>query len=142
MIYSCNPFVLILFIYAFIGSNFYSLIKSSSTTTTTRLQRLSTKATGGRDEWNDAWETAWLPEDLSAKNRAPWETDVNFSISDTPPKEEEVLDPDTKAFVEDMADNWEQRRKKGGTSKSKREQEEERLMKLKEEQKRTNFLTK
>ncbi|PWA52512.1 mucin-related protein [Artemisia annua] len=99
------------------GSNFYSLIKSSSTTTTTRLQRLSTKATGGRDEWNDAWETAWLPEDLSAKNRAPWETDVNFSISDTPPKEEEVLDPDTKAFVEDMADNWEQRKKGGKIEK-------------------------
>lgn len=115
------------------GRTFYSLIKSSPITTTTCLRRLSTKATGGRDEWNDAWETAWLPEDLSAKNRAPWETDVNFSISDTPPKEEEVLDPDTKAFVEDMADNWEQRRKKGGTSKSKREQEEERLMKLKED---------
>nr|GFA84054.1 mucin-related protein [Tanacetum cinerariifolium] len=89
---------------------------------------LSTKATGGRDEWNDAWETTWQPEDLSAKNQAPLETDVNFSISDTPPKEEEVLDPDTKAFVEDMADNWEQRRKKSGTSKSKREQEEESLM--------------
>ncbi|PWA78911.1 hypothetical protein CTI12_AA210540 [Artemisia annua] len=110
---------------------FYSLIKSSPITTTTRLRRLSTKATGGRDEWNDAWETAWLPEDLSAKNQAPWETDVSFSY--TPPKEEEVLDTDTKAFVEDMADNWEQRRKKGGTSKSKREQEDERLMKLKED---------
>ncbi|GJX08100.1 hypothetical protein Tco_0196032 [Tanacetum coccineum] len=116
-----------------IGRTFYSVIKSSPITTTTRLQRLSTKATGGRDEWNDAWETAWLPEDLSAKNRAPWETDVNFSILDTPPKEEEVLDADTKAFVEDMADNWEQRRKEGGTSKSKREQQEERLMKLKED---------
>nr|GEX00127.1 mucin-related protein [Tanacetum cinerariifolium] len=113
------------------GRTVYSSIKSSSTIATC-LRCLSTKATGGRDEWNDAWETAWLPEDLSAKNRAPWETDVNFSISDTPPKEEEVLDPDTKAFVEDMADNWEQRRKKAGTSKSKREQEE-RLMKLKED---------
>ncbi|PWA45247.1 mucin-related protein [Artemisia annua] len=109
---------------------FYSLIKSSPITTTTRLRRLSTKATGGRDEWNDAWETAWLPEDLSAKNQAPWETDVSFSY--TPPKEEEVLDTDTKAFVEDMADNWEQRRKKGGTSKSKREQDKK-LMKLKED---------
>ncbi|GJX04056.1 retrovirus-related pol polyprotein from transposon TNT 1-94 [Tanacetum coccineum] len=35
--------------------------------------------------------------------------------------------------MEDMADNWEQRRKKAGTGKSKREQEEERLMKLKED---------
>ena len=42
------------------------------------------------------------------------------------------MDPDTKAFVEDMSDNWEQRRKRGG-NKSKREEEEERLMKLKEE---------
>ncbi|XP_071716492.1 protein GAMETE CELL DEFECTIVE 1, mitochondrial-like [Rutidosis leptorrhynchoides] len=102
-------------------------IKRSSPTSC--IQWLSTKASGGGDEWNDAWETAWLPEDLSVKNRAPWETDVNFSISDTP---EEVLDADTKSFVEEMADNWEQRRKKGG-SKSKREEEEERLMKMKEE---------
>nr|GEZ70029.1 mucin-related protein [Tanacetum cinerariifolium] len=99
----------------------------STTPTTTRTN------TGGRDEWNHAWETAWLPENLLPKNQAPWEIDVNFSISDTPPKEEEVLDADTKAFVEDMTNNWEQRRKKDGTSKSKREQEEERLMKLKED---------
>ncbi|KAL4571019.1 hypothetical protein LXL04_017769 [Taraxacum kok-saghyz] len=99
-----------------------------STTATTHLRRLSTKPSDGRDEWNDAWETAWLPEDLSGKNRAPWETDVNFSIADTP----EALDPDTKAFVEDMSDNWEQRRKKPG-SKSKREEEEDRLLKMKEE---------
>ncbi|GKC63306.1 hypothetical protein Tco_1095904, partial [Tanacetum coccineum] len=59
-------------------------------------------------------ETNGTTEDLSAKN-APWEKDVNFSISDSPPKEEEVLDPDAKAFVEDMADNWEQMRKKAGT---------------------------
>ncbi|GKD60918.1 hypothetical protein Tco_1298427 [Tanacetum coccineum] len=91
-----------------IGRTVYSFVKSTSTVATCP-RCLSTKATG-----------------------APWETDVNFSISDTPPKEEEVLDPDTKAFVEDMADNWEQRRNKAGTSKSKREQEEERLMKLKE----------
>lgn len=105
------------------GLSFSSLIR--------RQQRLSTKASGGGgDEWNDAWETAWLPDDLSAKNRAPWETDVNFSISDTP----DVLDADTKAFVEEMSDNWEQRRKKAG-SKSKREEEEERLIKLKEDRK-------
>ncbi|KVI05528.1 hypothetical protein Ccrd_016110 [Cynara cardunculus var. scolymus] len=97
---------------------------TNCSTTTAHLPRLSTKATGGRDEWNDAWETAWLPEEVSAKNRAPWEADVNFSISD--------VDPDTKAFVEDMTENWEQRRKRGG-NKSNREEEEERLMKLKEE---------
>ncbi|KAJ9554295.1 hypothetical protein OSB04_018340 [Centaurea solstitialis] len=114
---------------------FSSLINNLQTTihrstTTTTLRRLSTKPTGGRDEWNDAWETAWLPEELSAKNRAPWEADVNFSISDTPG---EVLDPDTKAFVEEMSDNWEQRRKRGGGNKGRREEEEERLMKMKEE---------
>ncbi|KAL7590439.1 hypothetical protein Lser_V15G35784 [Lactuca serriola] len=111
-----------------IGS-FSSLInRRCFATAKTYLRRLSTKTSDGRDEWNDAWETAWLPEDLSAKNRAPWEADVNFSIADTP----EALDPDTKAFVEDMSDNWEQRRKKVG-SKSKRQEEEERLLKMKEE---------
>nr|KAJ0193762.1 hypothetical protein LSAT_V11C800410850 [Lactuca sativa] len=60
---------------------------------------------------------------MDAKNRAPWETDVTFSISGTP----EVLDPDTNAFVEDMSDNWEQRRKR-----TKREEKEERLLKMKE----------
>ncbi|KAJ0675113.1 hypothetical protein HanLR1_Chr12g0447551 [Helianthus annuus] len=113
-------------LFGVLGCSFSSLIKNQSikiSTKTTHIRRLSAKSTG--DEWNDAWETAWLPDDLSAKNRAPWETDVNFSItSDTPPD----MDTDTKAFVEEMADNWEQRRKK-----SKRNEEEERLMKLKEE---------
>ncbi|GJV88903.1 hypothetical protein Tco_1532841 [Tanacetum coccineum] len=117
-----------------IGRTVYYFVKSNSTTTTCP-RCLSIKATVGRDEWNDAWETAWLSEDLSAKNQAPWETDVNFYISDSPPKEEEVLDPDTKAFMEDIADNWEQRRKKTGTSKRKRDDEEEMLMKLKEDRK-------
>ncbi|KAK1422245.1 hypothetical protein QVD17_25221 [Tagetes erecta] len=79
---------------------------------TTCIRRLST------EKWNDAWETAWLPEDLSAKNRAPWETDVNFSTPD--------LDTDTKAFVEEMTDNWEQRRN--------RSKEEGRLNDLKQQQ--------
>ncbi|GMY26030.1 protein GAMETE CELL DEFECTIVE 1, mitochondrial [Fagus crenata] len=64
-------------------------------TTTTRNSKK------GGEEWNDAWESAWLPEDLSAKHRAPWETDVNFS---------EVVDSETKAFVEDMNENWNQRK--------------------------------
>lgn len=86
---------------------------------TTSLRSLATKSTNdktakhGDDEWNNAWESAWLPEDLSAKNRAPWETDVNFSISENQsslviPSD---VDPETKAFVEDMTDNWDQRRK-------------------------------
>ncbi|KAI3816847.1 hypothetical protein L1987_16553 [Smallanthus sonchifolius] len=95
------------------------LIKRQSIKLTSHMRRLSTS---DGDKWNDAWETAWLPDDLSAKNRAPWETDVNFCISSPD------LDADTKAFVEEMTDNWEQRRKK-----SKRDEEEERLLKLKEE---------
>lgn len=77
---------------------------------------------GGEEEWNDTWESAWLPEDLSGKNRAPWETDVNFSIDgkdnvgdNTSNSTSVVLssevDAETKAFVEDMTDNWDQRRR-------------------------------
>lgn len=90
----------------------------------TVLRRFSGKT--GEDEWNDAWETAWLPEDLSGKNRAPWETDVNFSLPDDTSSNvsnnnsnQNLLPPDadteTRAFVEDMNDNWEQR--KGKTPK-------------------------
>lgn len=101
---------------------FSSLIKTPSF----NLRQLSSKPTtknggggGGDDEWNDAWETAWLPDDLSPKHRAPWEADVNFSISNTdnqvaPPSD---LDPDTKAFVEDMNDNWDHRRGKKAAAK-------------------------
>ncbi|CAK9136371.1 unnamed protein product [Ilex paraguariensis] len=103
-------------------------------TATANLRLFSTKSTtikksgGGVDEWNDAWETAWLPEDLSAKNRASWETDVNFALSDITNSASESLvlpidaDAETKAFVEDMNDNWDQRRNKG--TKSQQEQNE------------------
>ncbi|WCJ41108.1 Protein GAMETE CELL DEFECTIVE 1 mitochondrial [Euphorbia peplus] len=68
---------------------------------------MSTK-NGGDDEWNDTWETAWLPEDLTAKNRDPWETDVNYpSTTNT-----SEVDSETKAFVEDMNEKWDERRKK------------------------------
>lgn len=73
------------------------------------------KTKNGHDEWNDAWETAWLPDDLSAKNRAPWETDVNFPSTDSNlvfPSDYE--DSETKAFVEDMTENWNERRGKVG----------------------------
>lgn len=81
------------------------------------LRPLSTKSTKhGEDEWNNAWESAWLPDDLSAKNRAPWETDVNFSLTSDNNQSSLVLptdvDAETKAFVEDMTDNWDQRRKR------------------------------
>ncbi|KAH7515920.1 hypothetical protein FEM48_Zijuj10G0079400 [Ziziphus jujuba var. spinosa] len=80
----------------------------------------------GEDEWNDTWETAWLPEDLSANNRAPWETDVNFSSSSSStivlPSD---ADPETKAFVEDMNDNWNERRKTSKTQQQEIQQQKE-----------------
>ncbi|KAL0358070.1 UNVERIFIED_CONTAM: hypothetical protein Scaly_1492700 [Sesamum calycinum] len=74
----------------------------------------------GEDEWNDAWETAWLPDDLSGKSsRAPWEADVTFSLPSTaenpqttPSASREEIDAETQAFVEDMNDNWDQRKGK------------------------------
>lgn len=98
-----------------------SVIAKPHFNSTTHLRALSSKSSSsgrnGDDEWNDAWETAWLPEDLAGKNRAPWETDVNFS-SDSPstlfPDSKIVLpsdvDAETKAFVEDMNENWNERR--------------------------------
>ena len=83
---------------------------------------------GGDDDWNDAWETAWLPEDLSGKAPpAPWEADVNFSA---PPSDSAITvppdaDSETKAFVEDMNDNWSQRRKSSKTQKPERGENEE-----------------
>ncbi|KAK6916388.1 hypothetical protein RJ641_019249 [Dillenia turbinata] len=96
-----------------------ALVSTSTPTCSAYFSRASSKfistdrsGKNGDDEWNDAWETAWLPEDLSAKNRAPWETDVNFSSSsDSPIVLPSDADPETKAFVEDMNDNWDQRRK-------------------------------
>ncbi|XP_020580971.1 uncharacterized protein LOC110025052 [Phalaenopsis equestris] len=69
------------------------------------------KPTGsfGEEEWNDAWETAWLPDDLSARDRAPWETDVNFPYS-SPTISAGEIDADTKAFVAEMDDRWSERR--------------------------------
>ncbi|KAG5602718.1 hypothetical protein H5410_034088 [Solanum commersonii] len=96
-------------------------------------RRLSTKS--GNDGWNDAWEAAWLPDDLSGKNRAPWEVDVNFALSDDTSNATSKLsllsddtnnttkniqiesrvpevDTETKAFVEDMNENWHLRKGK------------------------------
>lgn len=74
----------------------------------------SSSSRNGDDEWNEAWESAWLPENLTAKTRAPWESDVNFPSSSASASS---LDAETKAFVEDMNENWEERRKR--TSKEK-----------------------
>ncbi|KAK1313926.1 hypothetical protein QJS10_CPA06g00531 [Acorus calamus] len=58
---------------------------------------------GGDDEWNIAWETAWLPEDLSGKNRAPWESDVSFPAAPD-------ANSEAKAFVAEMDERWSERR--------------------------------
>lgn len=103
----------------------FLLLKNPSLNpTTTVVRRFSTTKTGD-DEWNDAWETAWLPDDLAGKTRAPWETDVNFSLSSseaTPsqnPNDSHLdMDSETKAFVEDMNENWDQRKGKPRSSNS------------------------
>ncbi|KAG7979342.1 hypothetical protein I3843_05G126500 [Carya illinoinensis] len=74
-----------------------------------------------QEEWNESWETAWLPEDLSAKYRPPWETDVNFPSSESGIVLSSEVDADTKAFVEDMNENWNQR--KGSKTKQQEKQQ-------------------
>ncbi|KAB2090311.1 hypothetical protein ES319_A03G115700v1 [Gossypium barbadense] len=78
------------------------------------------------DSWNDAWETAWLPDDISPKNRAPWEADVNFPSNEESTKMalSSDVDAETKAFVEDMNENWNERRK-SPKQKQKEEAEKE-----------------
>ncbi|KAE8023284.1 hypothetical protein FH972_008999 [Carpinus fangiana] len=75
------------------------------------------------DQWNDSWEMAWLPDDLSPKHRAPWETDVNFQSSDSGVVLSSEVDAETKAFVEDMNENWNQRR--GSKAKQQDKQQSE-----------------
>ncbi|KAM7279695.1 hypothetical protein ACFE04_006829 [Oxalis oulophora] len=72
----------------------------------------TTSKKSDNNEWNDAWETAWLPDDLNPKThqRAPWETDVNNNNFTTATIPEEEADADTKAFLEDMNENWDARR--------------------------------
>lgn len=82
------------------------------------IKALSTKPPkDGDEEWNDAWETAWLPEDLTPKNRAPWEVDVNFGSKGIVLSSD--VDAETKAFVEDMNDNWDERRNNNNKGKVK-----------------------
>lgn len=81
---------------------------------TTTRQLSSRNSRSGEDEWNEAWESAWLPQDLTPKARAPWEGDVNFVTE---------ADAETKAFVEEMNENWNERRK--GSKKEDNEKREE-----------------
>ncbi|XP_024018004.1 uncharacterized protein LOC21389960 [Morus notabilis] len=86
---------------------------------------------GVDDEWNDAWETAWLPEDLTGKARAPWESDVHFpSSSDSGVALLQNADAETKAFVEDMNENWSERRKASKNNRQNLERESGSLYRL------------
>ncbi|XP_008803186.2 protein GAMETE CELL DEFECTIVE 1, mitochondrial [Phoenix dactylifera] len=69
----------------------------------------SSSAATGDDDWNDAWETAWLPEDPSAKDRAPWEPDP-ISPSAAAASLPSDIDAETKAFVAEMDERWSERR--------------------------------
>ncbi|ESW29635.1 hypothetical protein PHAVU_002G086800 [Phaseolus vulgaris] len=93
----------------------------------TRRWLSSRKSRSGEDEWNEAWETAWLPEDLRPKTRAPWESDVNFpSSSSSPVAAADAVaeaDEETKAFVAEMNENWNERRR-GSKEKEKEKREE------------------
>ncbi|KAL9226232.1 hypothetical protein vseg_002067 [Gypsophila vaccaria] len=93
------------------------LLRLAKPTTTTVLRRLATPlhhhpfstttTTTSDDNWNDAWETAWLPTDSS-----PWDPPAIPGDADA--------DGDTTAFIADMKDNWEDRRGgRKGNKKSK-----------------------
>ncbi|KAK7274800.1 hypothetical protein RIF29_15899 [Crotalaria pallida] len=83
----------------------------------------SSSSRSGDDEWNEAWESAWLPEDLTPKTRAPWEADVNFRSSSSS-SAAAADDAETKAFVEEMNENWEERKKRTTKEKEKVEKSE------------------
>ncbi|CAL9011076.1 unnamed protein product [Prunus brigantina] len=89
-----------------------STITKTHFISSTNFRPFSSNSKKGDDDWNDAWETAWLPPDLSgSSSRAPWETDVNFSSSESSVVLPSDADLETKAFVEDMNENWNERRK-------------------------------
>lgn len=106
------------------------LITQTLADAASNLRCFSAKSTknveGDDDEWNTAWETAWLPEyNNNNNNRAPWEADVNFPTAPQDSSSNLVLDEEAKAFVEDMNQNWdhrkkqpEQKQKQGKASKS------------------------
>ncbi|KAF6140429.1 hypothetical protein GIB67_030510 [Kingdonia uniflora] len=106
------------------------IIRTISTTEPSLSSSKNNKNLDGEESWNDAWESAWLPQDLSPQTRAPWETDVNFS-STTPEQPSADIDPETKAFVADMADNWDERR--GRTLKRETQEQQSQLQKKTQE---------
>ncbi|KOM54799.1 hypothetical protein LR48_Vigan10g069100 [Vigna angularis] len=77
---------------------------------------------------NEACEIAWLPEDLTRKTQAPWESDVNFpsssSSSSSPTAAVDAVaeaDKEMKAFMAEMNENWNERQR-GLKEKEKREE--------------------
>ncbi|CAL9158159.1 protein GAMETE CELL DEFECTIVE 1, mitochondrial [Musa acuminata AAA Group] len=89
-----------------------TVIIGSRKSLSTRPRSSSPNSATGDDEWNDAWETAWLPDDLSpADDRAPWEpaspSDTSAGADVVPPAE---VDADTQAFVAEMNERWSERR--------------------------------
>lgn len=84
---------------------------------------MSTKSRNDEDKWNDAWESAWLPDDLTDKSRAPWEKDVNFDSKESTATIEEI-DVEAKAFVEDMNEHWSERRGKSGKVEKREDKKE------------------
>ncbi|XP_074309734.1 protein GAMETE CELL DEFECTIVE 1, mitochondrial [Silene latifolia] len=83
---------------------------SASTTTILRHFSTSNNNNPNSDTWNDAWETAWLPDDTSPTSitTAPWDSVTPNDVVSLPPD----ADPDTTAFISDMNENWDERRQR------------------------------
>lgn len=81
------------------------LLRRAHSTRSPSSSSSSSSATGD-DEWNDAWEMAWLPEDPSSRDRAPWESSDAAAAAASPAD----MDADTKAFVAEMDERWNERR--------------------------------
>lgn len=64
-------------------------------------------ATTGDDEWNDAWESVWLPNDAleSSDITLPSAADATAAVAAS-----SEIDADTKAFVAEMDERWNERR--------------------------------
>ncbi|KAH9609528.1 hypothetical protein KSS87_023477 [Heliosperma pusillum] len=91
-----------------------------SAATTTFLRRISTTTNNNSDTWNDAWETAWLPDDTSpttTTTTAPWDSANPNDVVSLPSD----ADPDTTAFISDMNENWDERRRRKGKNNNNNE---------------------
>ncbi|KAI4381351.1 hypothetical protein MLD38_007430 [Melastoma candidum] len=80
------------------------LLASPKPTHFPATRALSSGKVGGGDEWNVAWETAWLPRD------GAWVTESDAVVEQPTALQQSEGDAETKAFVEEMEDNWNERR--------------------------------